>query len=218
MSAERAQEMLAVIREHKEHLWNEHQERDMPISITMQFDKGVWDPDFSDFMRMFQTMMERAVDRGIVRKSDGGQVTLQDVENNLVPMALDFMFYYLKRGHPGVPHLHGEDRLVDMAICSDGYGITADKDYEPERGDLRDDFLLNPDSKVIEMITAAIYCDDMVGGVDSFVATQDYTIGDGGVLVWSEPHDVIVTNSRDGSDVGAISGVVYDHFHPKATP
>jgi hypothetical protein len=117
-----------------------------------------------------------------------------------VPTALHSILYSIPMNFPDVTKLRA------ITFIADGYTATRDKDDEPIRGSMKEDFMSNPDTDVTECLTVLMADDDLVGGVDIAIAQVPYAMVEGGFL---EFKDAVIHVDDDKTKVqGAIADVI----------
>ena len=107
---------------------------------------------------------------------------------------------------------HGKPVLI--TVGSEGYVDVADEEgelsVEVRRGEMANDFMTNPASKIREAVFIAVCQDDMVGGTEMVQITAPFSYDDGLQLVW---HERIVYADDDENFVGGeLSDVMRNAF------
>ena len=108
---------------------------------------------------------------------------------------------------------HGKPVLI--TVGAEGFVDTADEEGQmsvtgTERGEMAEDFMTNPASRIREAVCIAVCQDDMVGGTEMVQITAPFTYDDGLQVVW---HDRIELTDEDDRYVGGeLSDVMRNAF------
>ena len=188
ISNESVLEIHARTRAHKDHLWEEHGERDMEMMGVIQLRSGRQVMLPTDLVRNAQAVLLEAIDEVIFASAP-----------DIIKKAWEMKIEALKPAMPPVwlamaikevrEFLDEEDPVEIIFLAVDAHGRHCDEPPGPDynHGDYQHEFENNPDTDITEIAMTFVAESNLVGGGTLTAVSQAYGLGDDGKLRWQEP-------------------------------
>jgi hypothetical protein len=185
---EQVHELHRQGKRHKEHLMDDHGERNMQPHCELLFlDHGALDI----LLEEFGEMVPEAIQQNVPLLTSSCLLLMHQIWSG----ELSEQFADLGKGWTDLPDR--DDTLVAVCFSGDGYVMMAADGTPEKRGDIKRDFETNPDSKVTEALTTTVVRRNSVGWEWGTVISP-YVVTDGGHLAWLADRDI--ETSGDESD------------------